>query len=63
MDRRSGLSVAQFREQYEIPNKPVILTDVVSLLRCCGAVVVVVLLLLVVSPLLAAVTACRQRWW
>jgi len=30
VDRRSGLSVAEFREQYEIPNKPVILTDVVS---------------------------------
>lgn len=31
VDRRSGLSVAEFREQYEIPNKPVILTDVVRL--------------------------------
>lgn len=30
VDRRSGLSVAEFREQYEIPNKPVILTDVVT---------------------------------
>ena len=30
VDRRSNLSLAEFREQYEIPNKPVILTDVVG---------------------------------
>ncbi|PSC67070.1 F-box protein [Micractinium conductrix] len=29
VERRSGLSVAEFREQYELPNRPVILTDVV----------------------------------
>ena len=30
VDRRSGLSVLDFREQYEVPNKPVIITDIVS---------------------------------
>jgi hypothetical protein len=30
IERRSGLSLAEFREQYELPNKPVILTDVVG---------------------------------
>ena len=29
VDRRAGLTLAQFREQYETPNMPVILTDVV----------------------------------
>lgn len=30
VDRRSNLSPAEFREQYEVPNRPVILTDVVG---------------------------------
>jgi hypothetical protein len=28
--RRSGLSLEQFRQEYELPNKPVVLTDVVT---------------------------------
>lgn len=34
VDRRAGLSLEDFREQYEIPNKPVILTDVVRRAWC-----------------------------
>ncbi|KAI3433776.1 hypothetical protein D9Q98_003581 [Chlorella vulgaris] len=30
IERRAGLSLADFREQFELPNKPVILTDVVT---------------------------------
>ena len=30
IDRRSGLSLAEFRAQYELPNRPVVLTDVVG---------------------------------
>ena len=30
VERRSGLGVAEFRERYEVPNRPVILTDVVA---------------------------------
>lgn len=30
VDRRSGMTLQQFREQYELPNRPVILTDVVT---------------------------------
>ncbi|GIL98133.1 hypothetical protein Vretimale_3593, partial [Volvox reticuliferus] len=30
IDRRSGLTAEQFRREYEIPNRPVILTDVMS---------------------------------
>ena len=29
IDRRAGLTVEEFRQQYELPNRPVILTDVV----------------------------------
>ena len=29
IDRRAGLSVEQFREEYEMTNRPVILTDLV----------------------------------
>lgn len=32
IERRAGLSLADFREQFELPNKPVILTDVVRAL-------------------------------
>ena len=32
VDRRCGLSLHEFRQQYEEPNQPVILTDVVGLL-------------------------------
>ena len=31
IDRRSGLSKEEFRQQYELPNKPVILQNAVSL--------------------------------
>ena len=30
VDRRSGLTLEQFQREYEIPNRPVILTDVVG---------------------------------
>lgn len=30
IERRAGLTPAQFREEFELPNRPVILTDVVS---------------------------------
>ena len=30
IDRRAGLTVAQFKQQYELPNKPVILQHAVS---------------------------------
>lgn len=30
VDRRKGLSLSEFRQEYEIPNKPVVITDVVT---------------------------------
>lgn len=38
IDRRAGLSLEEFREQYEVPNRPVILTDLVrgGALRCAA---------------------------
>ena len=30
VERRSNLSLQEFREKYEIPNKPVIITDIVK---------------------------------
>jgi hypothetical protein len=37
VERRAGLSVAEFRERYERPNRPVILTDVVPRWRAFAA--------------------------
>ncbi len=35
LERRSGLSIADFRQHFELPNRPVVLSDAVSTPSCC----------------------------